>query len=350
MSMTAGARYEAEIREQPGALARLLSQGRASAEALAARLRESAVTYALIAARGSSDNAARYAQYLFGIHNRLTVALAVPSVVTLYDVAPNMAGALVIGISQSGQSPDIVSVLQAARAQGCVTLAITNDPASPLAGATEHVFPLLAGEERAVAATKTYTSELMAIALLSAALEGKEERFRELAQVPEYVQETIDSNIGAVQGAGAFCGAEHLVVLGRGFNYATAHEASLKLEETSYLVAEPYSLADLYHGPVAVIGEGFPVLWIAPSGKTLVDAPKLLETVEKRGARLIAISDEPDVLAHAELGLRLPSGMPEWVSPFAAIVAAQLLAGALARESGLDPDRPRGLSKVTRTR
>lgn len=348
--MTAGARYDAEIREQPEALARLLSQGRAPAEALAARIHESAATYAVIAARGSSDNAARYAQYLFGIHNRLTVALAVPSVVTLYDAAPNVREALVMGISQSGQSPDIVSVLQAARAQGSVTLAITNDPTSPLARVTEHCIPLLAGEERAVAATKTYTSELMAIALLSAALEDNEIRFQELTQVPDYVQETIDSNSEIAERIEAFCGAKHLVVLGRGFNYATAHEASLKLKETSYLVAEPYSLADLYHGPVAVIGEDFPVLWIAPSGRALADAPKLLDTVQKRGARLIAISDAPDILAHAELGLRLPSDMPEWLSPFAAVVAAQLLAGALARASGLDPDRPRGLSKVTRTR
>jgi glucosamine--fructose-6-phosphate aminotransferase (isomerizing) len=348
--MTSGGRYDAEIREQPEVLARLLSQGRTSVEAVAARLRESAVTYALIAARGSSDNAARYAQYLFGVHNRLTVALAVPSVVTLYETAPNMRGALAIGISQSGQSPDIVSVLRTARAQGCITLALTNDAASPLAHVAEYAVPLLAGEERAIAATKTYTTELMAIAMLSAAMEGNEARFRELGQVPRYVEESITSNSNVAERVAAFCGVRQLVVLGRGFNYATAHEASLKLKETSYLVAEPFSFADLFHGPVAVIGAGFPVLLIAPSGKTLPDVTKLLDTLEERGARLIAISDDPRLLARAELGLPLPAGMPEWLSPFAAVVAAQLLAGALARESGQDPDRPRGLTKVTRTR
>ncbi len=347
MNFTAG--YEAEIREQPEALSRLLSQGRAPVEALATRLRESPVTYALIAARGSSDNAARYAQYLFGIHNRLPVALAVPSVVTLYGAAPATRGALAIGISQSGQSPDIVSVLQSARAEGSVTLAITNDPTSPLAGAAHHCLSLLAGEERAVAATKTYTTELLAIALLSAALEGNEARFRELAEVPAYVRETIEAN-ASLSNVSAFCGERHLAVLARGFNYATAHEASLKLKETSYVVAEPYSIADLFHGPVAMIGEDFPVLLIAPSGKGAVDVPKVLELVEQRGARLIAISDDPHVLARAELALRLPSAMPEWVSPIAAAVAAQLLAGAWARGSGLDPDRPRGLSKITKTR
>jgi glucosamine--fructose-6-phosphate aminotransferase (isomerizing) len=142
---------------------------------------------------------------------------------------------------------------------------------------------------------------------------------------------------------------KHLVVIGRGYNYSTAFETSLKIKETNYLVAEPYSVADLLHGPVAMIGEGFPVLLVAPSGKTQVDVPKILETVEKRGARLLAISDDEAILSKAELALPLPKNMPEWVSPIAAVVAGQLFAGALAEANGLDPDQPRGLSKVTLT-
>lgn len=346
--MTAGTQYKFEIREQPEALRRLLKDGRSGAESIAARIREFAPHYALIAARGSSDNAARYAQYVFGTYNRLTVALAAPSLFTLYGVTPNMKGSLAIGISQSGQSPDIVSVLASARSQGAATVAITNDPASPLAKASDHCVPLLAGEEKAVAATKTYTTELMAMAMLSAALENDTQRWQELEQLPDLVQATLDLN-GDLSGAEAFRGMKHLVVIGRGFNYSTAFETSLKIKETNYLVAEPYSVADLLHGPVAMIGEGFPVLLVAPSGKSSADVPKVLETVKSRNARLIAISDDEELLAQAELGLPLPKGLPEWLSPIAAVVAGQLFAGALADVHGLDPDKPRGLSKVTLT-
>lgn len=341
--------YDAEIREQPEALRRLLAEGRSGVEAIAARVRQEAPAYALLAARGSSDNAARYAQYLFGTMNGLTVALAAPSLFTLYGAEPNMRSALAIGISQSGQSPDIVSVLKTAAGQGCPTVAITNDPSSPLAQSSAHCIPLRAGVERAVAATKTYTTELLALAMFSAALANDASRWSELAAVPDAVQATIDANAGLAERLQGFSGLAHLVVIGRGFNYCTAFETSLKIKETNYLVAEPYSVADLLHGPVAMIGEGFPVLLVAPRGKSSVDVPKILETVGSRRARLIAMSDDEDLLGRAELGLRLPSGMPEWLSPLAAVVAGQLFAGALAKVHGLDPDQPRGLSKVTLT-
>ncbi len=344
---TRGINYQKEIRQQPGVLGNLLDAGRPAAEALAADIKKAAPTYGLFAARGSSDNAARYAQYLLGIHNDLTAGLAVPSFFTLYGANPNMKGSLTIGVSQSGQSPDIVGVIRAAAKQGALTVAITNEPTSPLAQAASHTIQLRAGVEAAVAATKTYTASLMAIAMISAAMSGDEALWAELAQVPGYVQATIDAN-GAID-ASAFREMKHLVVLGRGYNYSTAFETSLKIKETNYLVAEPYSVADLLHGPVAMIGEGFPVLLVAPSGKTHVDVPQVLETVAKRRARLIAISDDEAVLSKAELGLRLPAGMPEWVSPIAAVVAGQLFAGALAEANGLDPDQPRGLSKVTLT-
>ncbi len=346
--MTLGARFESEAREQPEALERLLTQGRPVAEAVARSIRDHAPSYALVAARGSSDNAARYAQYLFALHNELTVALAVPSVHTLYDVHPDTRGALVLGISQSGQSPDVVAVLEAARRQGSLTVAITNDASSPLAAAAAHSLPLLAGPEHAVAATKTFTTSLLAIALLSAALEGREERWRELAQVPAYVRETLESNDALV--VDALGDARHLVVVGRGFNYATAHELALKLKETSYVVAEPYSTADLLHGPFALIEPRFPVVLVAPSGRALDGHLELLDTLAEREALLVAISDDERVLGRAEVPVRLPNGLPEWLSPFAAAAAGQLLSLAVARRRGLNPDCPRGLSKVTRTR
>jgi glucosamine--fructose-6-phosphate aminotransferase (isomerizing) len=345
--MSKGINYQKEIRQQPEALARLLKEGRAEVEALAADIRAANPVYGLFAARGSSDNAARYAQYVLGIHNGLTAGLAVPSFFSLYEKNPNMKGSLTIGVSQSGQSPDIVGVVDAAAKQGALTVAITNEPDSPLAKASKHTIQLRAGVESAVAATKTYTTELMALAMISAALEGNESRWDDLARVPEYVQKTIDAN-GDLAGAEAFREMEHLVVIGRGYNYSTAFETSLKIKETNYLVAEPYSVADLLHGPVAMIGENFPVLLVAPKGKTHADVPKILETVESRKARLIAISDDSAILDKAELALRLPE-MPEWVSPIAGVVAGQIFAGALAKANDLDPDQPRGLNKVTLT-
>jgi glucosamine--fructose-6-phosphate aminotransferase (isomerizing) len=342
--------FEREILEQPAVLQRLLVEGRTAAEEAAAAIKRSRPEFVLVAARGSSDNAARYAQYLLGAHNHLAVALAVPSLFTLYDAPPNLARALTIGISQSGQSPDIVSVLAGAQRQGGLTLAVTNEPSSPLSGAADHTLPLLAGPERAVAATKTYTTELFALAMLSAALEDDPGRWAALERVPGWVSQAIEKNAHLRQQAATFRGAQKLVVLGRGFNYSTAFEVALKLKETSYFIAEPYSVADLLHGPVAMIDRGFPVILIAPSGQTQADVPALLTLLEERGAELLAISDLPDVLARAKSRLELPTGVPEWLSPIVAVVPGQLFAGALAIATGQNPDQPRGLSKVTMTR
>ena len=328
----------------------LLSEGRAAAEAAAHAIRRFGPEWVLIAGRGSSDNAARYAQYLFGAHNGLGVALAVPSLFTLYDAPPRLSRALTIGVSQSGQSPDIVSVLREARAQGGLTLALSNDLQSPLAQAAQHTLPLLAGSELAVAATKTYTAQLAAFAMLSAALEGNPERWTALARVPGWLEAVIAQNADLSQVVSAFRDARQLVVLGRGFNYSTAFEIALKLKETSYVPAEPYSVADLLHGPIAMIDHGFPVIVVAPSGRALVDVPDLLARLEARGACVLAISDSREVLSRVPLQLSLPEGVPEWLSPLVSIVPGQLFAGALAQSSGQNPDRPRGLSKVTLTR
>jgi glucosamine--fructose-6-phosphate aminotransferase (isomerizing) len=341
---------EKEIREQPEALGRLLEDGRESAERIATAVRAFAPRFVVIAARGSSDNAARYAQYLFGAHNRLPVCLATPSLFTYYDAAPSLAGALVVGVSQSGQSPDIVAVVESGRKQGALTLAITNRPGSPLSLAAEHTLPLLAGEERAVAATKTYTSQLCALAMLSAALEAAPARWAELSRVSGLVEQAIGLNDAVDERVGRYRYAEHFVVVGRGFNYSTAFEVALKMKETSYLVAEPYSPADLLHGPVAMIDRGFPALLVAPSGRVLSDMAELAGQLERRNAELVAISDDPGVLGRARAALPLPPGIPEWVSPMVAVVPGQIWAVALARTRGLDPDQPRGLSKVTETR
>ncbi len=338
-----------EIFQQPEALARLLVRGRGVVQDAAERIRAFEPAWVTIAARGTSDNAARYAQYLFGAHNKLSVALAVPSLITLYAAAPAMDKALVLGISQSGQSPDIVSVVKAARQQGAATLAVSNDPGSPLALAAASCLPLFAGDEKAVAATKTYTTQLLAMAMLSAAIDDDESRWDELERLPALVEETLVLNRSVESAVSRFTKARQLLVVGRGFNYCTAFEVALKVKETSYIVAEPYSVADLLHGPVAMLEPGFPVLLVAPSGAAYGDAVELMTLLEKRGAEVVVLSDERALLARAPSTLRIPENVPEWISPIVAIVAGQMWALGLALAKGLDPDHPRGLSKVTLT-
>ncbi len=342
--------FEAEIREQPVTLARLLETAQSDVAAIAERVRAFAPEFVMIAARGTSDNAARYAQYLFGAHNGLPVGLATPSLFTLYRSPPRLPRALVIGISQSGQSPDIVSVIREARSQGALTLAVTNDQASDLAEAAELCLELYAGEERAVAASKTYTSQLAALAMVSVALTVDRQQRDELATLPEIIRRTLDLNRDIAPRVTGLVGEEQFVVIGRGFNYATAFELALKIKETSYVSAEAHSSAEFLHGPVAVIDNGFPAILVAPTGQVFSDVAALADLLAARNATLITVSDNPDLLSRADVSLPLPAGVPEWISPIVAIVPGQLLALALAHAKGIDPDYPRGLSKVTRTR
>lgn len=342
--------FETELREQPVALARLLTVGRATAEAIAEKVRGDGPRFAVLAARGSSDNAARYGQYLLGIQNRLVASLATPSLFTHYYAAPSLEGALVIGISQSGQSPDIVEVVREARRQEAVTLAITNDPQSPLASAAGLVLPLLAGPERAVAATKTYTTQIMALAMLSAALRGDEGAWDELRMVPELVAQAIDRNASCVPLAQRFREHTRLVVVGRGYNLSTALEITLKVKETSGVMADGYSSADFLHGPMAILARSIPVLAVAPGQRSFDDLDGVMRLAREREAPLVAISDRPEILEAAEVALPLPAGTPEWLSPIVAVVPGQLWALGLSLARGMDPDAPPGLSKVTQTR
>jgi glucosamine--fructose-6-phosphate aminotransferase (isomerizing) len=339
-----------EIAEQPAVLERLLREGREPIARAADAIREYAPEWVCIAARGSSDNAARYAQYLLGARQRLGVALALPSLVTLYGAPPRVGRALVIGVSQSGQSPDVVSVLADATHQGALTLAVTNDLRSPLAQAARLTLPLCAGTEHAVAATKTYTAELCLFAMLSAALGEVATDAEAVAGLPDLVRDTLGLNPELDTRLAELDFGRHAVVLGRGYNYATAFELALKLKELAYVLAEPYSTADFLHGPVALVDSGFPVIVLVPSGATPPNLPELFELCTARGARPIVLSDQPSLLARAELALDLPRAVPEWLSPITSIVAGQRLAVAVSRARGHDPNAPRGLSKVTLTR
>ncbi len=339
-----------EIFEQPERLASLLAKQKQTVLEIAKAIQSRNVQYAFLAARGTSDNAGRYANYLWGAHNGIPLALAAPSLFTYYQSPPRLQGALVIGVSQSGQSPDIVSVLEEGRQQGCLTLAITNEVDSPLAKTADLILDIQAGAEKAVAATKTYTTELMAIAMLSAALNSSEQRWKELASVSRWAEATLALDQQIAQMAQRYRYMSHCVVLGRGFNYATAFEWALKLKELTYLIAEPYSSADFQHGPIAMVEGGFPVLAVAPTGKVRESMQDMLTRLRKqKDAELVVISDHAEVLALAQSPIQLPPQIPEWLTPLVCILPAQLFACHLTGVKGYDTETPRSITKVTET-
>ena len=338
-----------EIHEQPDVIRRLLTKEQGSVAELARSVASRGITHVLIAARGTSDNAARYAQYVLGVRNELLVGLAAPSIFTIYGRAPRLRDALVLGISQSGTSPDIVAVLAEARRQGALTAVMTNAPRSDLAAQGDVVIDLQAGKEQAVAATKTYTAELAAVALLSAQLSADADAMAALEAVPDAMAAALAANGAASELATRCRYMERAVVIGRGFNYATAFELALKLKELTYTVVEPYSSADFLHGPVALIQSGFPVIVVAPSGKMLPDLQSFIEAARSAQAELVVISDDDATLRSGRMALPLAKGVPEWLSPLTAIVPGQLFAVNLAHTRDLDPDHPRGLQKVTET-
>jgi glutamine---fructose-6-phosphate transaminase (isomerizing) len=346
--MMAKSMLESEIFEQPDVIAQLIDNELENVRRMTGELRGK-FKYVVIAARGTSDNAARYAQYLFGTHNHLQVGLATPSLYTMYETSPDMSEALVIGISQSGQSPDIVSVLTEGRRQGRPTIAITNDVTSPLANSASYVIPLHAAPERSVAATKSYTSSLAALALFSCCLKEDQDLLTDLRRMPSEMRHTFEGLKSSLEHVKRYRYMEHCAVIGRGYNYSTAFEVSLKVKELTRTVAEPYSSADFRHGPIATIYRGFPVVLIAPHGAIFLDMKELLDRLQTLQAETLIISDVTDVLETAHLPLPIPSGLPEWLTPLAAILPGQLFALHLTHEKGLNPDDPEGLTKVTET-
>jgi glucosamine--fructose-6-phosphate aminotransferase (isomerizing) len=340
-----------EITEQPERIRALLASQRKTVEQIAAALHKRDIRYVSLAARGTSDNAGRYANYLLGALNGLPLALATPSLFTYYKQPPLLQNALVVGISQSGQSPDIVSVLAEGKRQGCPTLAITNEPDSPLAQTSDFLLDIRAGAEKAVAATKTYTTELMSVAMLSAALSENEKRWGELAKVAGWMKETLKQNDFIAQASQRYRYIDQTVVLGRGFNYATAFEWALKLKELTYIIAEPYSSADFAHGPIAMVESGYPVFAVAAKGKVFHSMLDMLKRLRSDiSAELVVISNDQRALSLAQVPLKIPADIPEWLSPIVSILPAQLFAYHLTRAKGYDTEKPRSIRKVTETR
>jgi glucosamine--fructose-6-phosphate aminotransferase (isomerizing) len=339
-----------ELFEQPAAITRLLERQADPIARIAAEIRARGIRWVYLAARGSSDYAGLYAKYLWGAVNRLPMALAAPSLFSIYRTPPDIDDALVVAISQSGRSPDIVSVVAEGRRQGALTVAITNDPSSPLAEASELVIDLMAGPERAVAATKTYTCQLTAVAMLSVALAEDAERWDWLRRLPALTTEVLELDKTIESAAERYRYMEQCAVLGRGFNYATAFEWAIKLKELAYVFADPYSPADFQHGPVALAHQGFPVLAVVPRGTVSDNLTGLLaHLVDDLKVELLAISNEASALELADTPIPLPDDIPEWLSPIPAIIPAQLFCYHLTRAKGYDTEQPRGLTKVTLT-
>lgn len=338
-----------EISESPAVIERLLDEGAAPIEAAARAVRSRGIDLVMVAARGTSDHAAIYAQYALGARNGLPVALAAPSLASVYGATPRLHHALVLGISQSGRSPDIVAVLADARRQGALTVAITNEPSSELAEAAEFTVPISAGPELGVAATKTYLASIFAVAMLSGALSGDPASREELHALPAAVRAALGTEERVARLAASRAGDDRCVVLARGFQYATARELALKVKELAYVLADPYSAADFQHGPIALVTPGFPVAAVVTTGPTVPGLLELLGRLRAGKARLLVISDVPEALALGD-GIGLPADVPEWLAPMVAIVPGQLFAYHLAVARGIDPDQPRNLSKVTLTR
>ena len=334
-----------EIAEQPAVLAGLIEHGGDAASDAAELLRSPDVHHVVIAARGTSDNAARYAKYVWGSKAHLPVTLAAPSLHSSYGTPPDLGGAAVVGISQSGQSPDLLAVVEEGRRQGRPTIGITNDPESPLAELADVVVPLRAGPERSIAATKTYTTTLMNIAMIATRLDPSADA-GSLNAVPDAVAGVLEMSAVISERAESFGPVRDCVVLGRGFQYSTAFEWALKLQEMAYVLAHPFSVADFAHGPFAVLEPEFPVLAVAIRGALFDSTVEMLDRIRiERDANLLTVTDDPSL---AGSSIVIPP-TEEWLSPMPAIVAGQLFTEALSRVRGIDPEQPRGLQKVTKT-
>lgn len=350
-------RMLSEIREQPDALERTLRNGLGTAARLARAVSRNRPKLIVLVARGTSDNAALFGRYLLEIATGIPVCLAAPSITTLYNVTPHWENAMVVALSQSGESTDTNLVLERAGKAGALTVGVTNEPRSTLSHLAQFVFQARAGRERSIAATKTYTSQLLLLYLLGHAL-GARISIEELRRLPERMEAALSLEPGIAARAERYRFMQRAIVVGRGLNYANAFEFALKLMETCYVVAERFSSADLLHGPIAVVEKSFPVFLFAPPGATWPGTRDLLSRLSALKAETLVITDSRDreAVASAPRALVIPArpgrsrAQPEELyTPIPYIVPAQIFTALLAARKGIDPDRPRALSKITRT-
>lgn len=335
-----------EISEQPVVLERTINAERRKIDSLGAFLKTKPIDLIILVARGSSDNAALFGRYLLEICTGIPVSLSAPSVFTLYGAEMNLKRALVIGVSQSGEGTDINTVLESASKAGAHTIAITNEAASTMVGVADESLLIHAGREKSVAATKTYSGQMLHFYMLAAAIGS---RHLEFERIPHFAAQALQLRTKVEELVGRYVFMENCVVVGRGLNYGNSYELALKLMETCYVVAERFSSADFFHGPLAIVERRFPVVMFGPKGVTTQSSVDLLKRLAELHADSLAITNDPDIARLSSRSLLLPPEIDEFLSPIPFIVPAQLFAALLATEKGIDPDAPRSLSKVTKT-
>ncbi len=332
-----------EIHAAPERVALLLARETAPLARALARFRTERPPLILVAGRGTSDNAAVYGRYLFEHFVGIPVSGAALSLFTLYPAPMHLKGALAIGVSQSGESPDVVKSLQAARRSGAFTVAITNTPGSSLAQVADHTVLLHARREQAVAATKTYIAELVAMVMICRAIGGRVPE-AQVAALPELLHTALSCGPAIADVAPYFRYAGDCICLARGFNFATAREIALKLQETCYIPAEGMSAADFLHGPIAMLDEMIPMMLFAPHGPTYKFMLDLARRLHKQGADTIAFTNRDELAHAATYGVFCPLTVEEGLSPIPLSVLGQLFACYLSMERGLNPDAPRRLT------
>ncbi|MEO7970421.1 MAG: SIS domain-containing protein [bacterium] len=337
-----------EIAEQPAALARTIQTERPKLARLGALLKQRDIDLIVLVARGSSDNAALFGRYLLEITTGIPVSLSAPSVHTLYHAKFKLQHALVIGVSQSGEGEDINEVLENARAGGAYTVGITNEPDSAMVNVVAETLLMHGGRERSVAATKTFTGQMLLFYLLAEALAETKPAWS-CDTIPDFAARALEQQPAILELVQRYVFMENCVVVGRGLAYANAYELALKLMETCYVVAERFSSADFLHGPVAIVERHFPVILFAPPGVMLPGVKSLIGRLRELRADSLVITSDLEAAATCTRAIVMPKEIAEFVAPIPYIIPGQLFAALLAEAKGLDPDQPRSLSKVTRT-
>ncbi len=335
-----------EIAEQPVVLERTIQTESAKLKRLGSFFQKKDIDLIVLVARGSSDNASLFGRYLLEITTGIPVSLSAPSVFTLYNAKLNLKRAIVIGVSQSGEGTDINTVLENAKTSGAFTIAITNEADSTIAKIADETLLIHAGREKSVAATKTYTGQMLHFYMLASILADTKIAFD---KIPDYSAQALKLKVDVEELVKRYVFMENCVVVGRGLNYGNSYELALKLMETCYVVAERFSSADFFHGPLAIVERRFPAILFAPTGVTQKSSLDLLERLHELHADCLTITNDPAISCKSSHVLSLPSEIDEFLSPIPFIIPAQLFAALLAKEKGIDADAPRSLSKVTKT-
>jgi glucosamine--fructose-6-phosphate aminotransferase (isomerizing) len=338
---------EKEMLEEPARIADAFSENEQRVQEIAKIVKSRGIHSIVLSARGSSDNSGTYFKYLCEVIAGIPVAFAAPSVITLYDGKLDLSTCLTIGVSQSGKAEDVLAILNLAKKQNGFVVSVTNDKNSPMAKAADFHLFLNAGTEESVAATKTFVSQMYVLAMLAAALGESDVLAKELQKVPHILEETARIKYAIARQTDSMKSSQSCYVLGRGFNNAIAHEFALKLQETTYIKAFGFATSDFHHGPFAMVDEATTVLLLAPADKSMPDSLEIISKLKKAGAKIIAFTDDANLPVPDKI---LVPSVHEYISPFVYVLAGQMFSCDLSLKRGLNPDKPRGLNKITITK